>query len=61
MNTASALIAAKGKALIEISSMEMLEIPDAMKRFSPSGGVWKPMPSAQTITTPKWTGSIPRL
>ena len=57
----SEVTAAKGNALIDISSIEMLEMPEAMKRFSPSGGVWKPMPSAQTSTTPKWIGSMPRL
>ena len=61
MKIAIALTAAKGSALIEISSIEMLEMPEAMKRFSPSGGVWKPIPSAQTMTTPKCTGSMPRL
>ena len=39
------LAAAKGNARIEICSIVMFEIPDAMNRFSPSGGVWKPIPS----------------
>jgi len=36
---AAVLIAAKGSARSEISSIEIFEIPDAMKRFSPKGGV----------------------
>ena len=53
--------AANGNAFRDISSMEAPPIPEATKRFSPNGGVWKPMASAQTTTMPTCTGSIPSM
>ena len=35
-------------------------MPEAMKMFSPRGGVENPTPQQQTSTTPKWMGSTPK-
>ena len=59
--TAIAETAAKGSALAVTSSREILDIPEATNRFSPSGGVENPMDKQQIITMPKCTGSIPKL
>lgn len=46
--------------LREISSIDVLASPEAIKRFSPKGGVSKPISQFITRTTPKCMGSTPR-
>ena len=61
MKIAATDISANGIAFMDISSIVAPPMPDATNRFSPNGGVWKPTASAATMTTPKCTGSTPRL
>ena len=42
-------------------SVDQGDDPEAMNRFSPSGGVWKPTDSVQIMTMPKWIGSMPTI
>ena len=53
------LIATRGSALRDISSREILAMPEAMNMFSPKGGVENPMPQQQMRMMPKWIGSTP--
>ena len=54
-------IAQNGSAFIESLSRDTPDIPEETKRFSPNGGVEKPMAQQHTKTTPKWMGSTPRV
>ena len=55
------LTSVKGTTLTTICSTVMPLMPEATNRFSPSGGVWNPMESAQMTTIPTWVGSAPSM
>jgi hypothetical protein len=51
--------ARKGSTDLLIRSTEILDIPDAMNRHVPTGGVMNPMMRFTLITTPRCIGSMP--
>lgn len=48
-----------GMIPFDTSSKESFDMPQATNKFTPNGGVIKPIERLTTITIPKWTGSIP--
>src|SRR5690606_2363503 len=58
-STTTSMARAKGTALAAMDSTGCPVMPDITNRFSPSGGVMKPMPSAVTMKMQNWMSFMP--
>ena len=59
MKVAMVVTATNGSTFTMIFSTASPPMPEATNRFSPSGGVMKPIDKVQITTMPTWVGSAP--